>query len=937
MLLIALHSKKWNNWKSLFNNINVDIDPTKLSPQELHELLLGGIAGQPAIQSVLDNLTIAEKKDLKLALSEELKSDDEDLVAQGPRPMDTPSTGFTQVVTSEEQAPSKDVGNLSKSIANLAVASSKISIPYASESFVKREVFDWSSTSTAGTILKTYQIPFDILTLGVLTTAQNVGFMNFIYSQPELEIAFQINGTPVQQGALVAFFCPLWNNNTTSPDYVSWLSFDHLVFTPNNHTTRVMRIPFRFWKTWLNNKIGFTTSSKQSMGVLYVGVQSQLTTQTLPTTASVSVFSRFISDFSIPRPRTVTGQGPLLDFNFVDNSQRGNVVGDAPMQQASQTVISNQNEVPMQTLPMDNPPLAGGSLPVHQKWSSLSKSVGVEPTNALQLNQAMMHRQPKQLNFQEQTLVSDLCGRKGYFNSYTISTSDTAGTEVAAFSLDSTLTGGIAYGLHTKLPPNINILNQFQRWRADIILDIFAIKTVFHSFRLQVVAGYGYPVGLGALDWTGFPSIMMEFTDETQWRSVRIPYNAPTEFLRTWDGALGTVTPFVTTYPDHSMGAVSIFLANPLKASSSVVSSSVELQAFVRFENVEVYEPRATSYIGLDADQLPYLVGQGPMDTLGSESNSTSFSTGTVNQTPNEGDQEEPESIPITNVRAVGREAPCDLRIGAKYEYLCRDIREIGRRYHLINIHSMAGFSQQIVKGSLGINPGYDTTANFTAYSFYVEPQHPIKKLFRGWSGHIKYRIFLFPDGTSTVSIGGPATVSHVPCYTGTVTQAAVSTSASPFTAVSTANTSIFDAISAFGGPITIGQTAQSTTALWNANTYMYVSPKFIPSPATEFFYQVSNGLWMADISIPFNTNYNYLPTQIDNETSFMDPYNGRVVIRVPRNSSNGINIVIYEAFGDDFEFHCYGPYVNMYADAYNKSGTITTPPAGTTIGQSVL
>jgi hypothetical protein len=249
----------------------------------------------------------------------------------------------------------------------------------------------------------------------------------------------------------------------------------------------------------------------------------------------------------------------------------------------------------------------------------------------------------------------------------------------------------------------------------------------------------------------------------------------------------------------------------------------------------------------------------------------------------------------------------------------------------------MAGFSQQIVKGSLGINPGYDTTANFTAYSFYVEPQHPIKKLFRGWSGHIKYRIFLFPDGTSTVSIGGPATVSHVPCYTGTVTQAAVSTSASPFTAVSTANTSIFDAISAFGGPITIGQTAQSTTALWNANTYMYVSPKFIPSPATEFFYQVSNGLWMADISIPFNTNYNYLPTQIDNETSFMDPYNGRVVIRVPRNSSNGINIVVYEAFGDDFEFHCYGPYVNMYADAYNKSGTITTPPAGTTIGQSVL
>lgn len=852
-----------------------------------------------------------------------------DFHAQGP--MDTPAQGFTQVVTSEEQAPSKESGNLNESIAGLAIGAVPVEMPYATETLVRRITFDWASTSNAGDIIQSWQVPFGILNLTNLNNPQNVGFMNYTFSQPQFEGTFQVNGTPVQQGALCIFFVPLFNATQVIPTINNWTTLDHIILTPNGNTTRTIKIPFRFWKTYLNNRLGFTSPTVETMGTLFVGVLSPLNTSSLPSTASVSMYGKFLSKFWIPRPRTLTGQGPLFDFN-VTNTRTGDIVGDVPIQGNSRSTVSNETDEQVSLLPFDDLPVNGGAVPIYQQFSSMSKSVGAQPGNALQLHQAMMHRQPHQLCFPEITLVSDLCARRGYYNTYTLSTTDAANTEIISIPLNSVFSLPTA-GNSNVVPANIAVLNQFQRWRCNIALDLFACKTVFHTTRLEVVTAYGYNGALTALDWNSFPSRIVEFTDQNQWATTIIPYAASTEYLRTYDG------PISNSNPDYTLGQVSVFVANPLKVSGTVVSSSIQILVFLRFEDVEVYEPRSNLWVSLDQYSLPVLVGQGPMESAASISSmGGNGGDTTVSVERNEGDEEHPPEIPTIAVNPVVNSKPCDLDIGSKFEYKCRDIMELGRRHYNVPLAIIPGYTTSTIKSALDGGSGYSGTIIYDFISFNVKPMHPIVNLFQAWSGHLSFRIFAYTSSSTGNNMAGPMKVSHVPNSRVPASQQ-LTTGPPPavqFGAVVTANTTIFDSLVLAPSVAVIGQTGSGTQPLWNPNTYIYKYPQNINSNATEFFYPVSNNCWMAEISVPFNTNSNYLPTSTSVAIQDKDQYNGRLVIQLPEFAN--YDIAVYQAFGDDFKLHAYAPTTQMYADGYRIntfSGPITAPPANSMIGQN--
>jgi len=705
------------------------------------------------------------------------------------------------------------------------------------------------------------------------------------------------------------------------------------------------------------------------------------------TTASVALYSSITSTFKVPRPRTNTGQGPFVlkeikesetikDLRKAKSMQQyvewvlnnkkliaqgatystiktsnnynvGTLTGNMPNETQVGVTQTAKGELTAPGVPLDNPPMSGCSIPIHSILPSMSKGVGIEPTVCLQFHHGMLHREPDSLRDVEETRIESLCSRKGYLTTFNVTTSDTVGQELLNIPLNSLLSNPTPASSNLT-PLNVAILNQFARWRADIEIEIFMAKTVFHSCRLLCVVGYGENGSLASLNYSAYPNRISEYTGENQWTSTRIPYNAPTEFLRTYDGSVTSAQ----NLDDYSMGMFSVIVLSPLRASSTVVSTSCNCYVFVRFRNVQVFEPRSSTFVSLEnGSSLFTLYGQGPLraqmdatEAIRKPESSDLTSNGRTTVIERfSGDENEPVVVSVTKDQSRSDEEPvCSLKIGSKYEYLIRDFTEIGRRHTIFNVQTIDGYSAATYYGPIGFNVDYSDASAWklsSSISFYVYPLHITARVFAGWSGHLKYRfVFTGTPSNAANSLLANFKVTYVPSREGKTTQTVNTYSGTVPPAAGTANTTMFDHIVAFPGETQVGKTGTSSTATWNANTYIQ-RPEVACSP-TPLEYSISQGGGMSyiDVSVPFTSNNNYLPTypSLYNGTT-IDPYNGRLIITLPRNFGDYTeNFELYQAFGDDFRLHAYSPVFNHYADGYNKSGTITAPSGGIQIGQNV-
>jgi len=856
---------------------------------------------------------------------------------------------ITQIATAEEADQAPEEGNFSRSLVSKCMAAEAPDYNTMPKAYILRSTYTWASTQVADATVAQIDMPFDLLVTGTAGSVQDNGFYQFLYSQPEIEIKILVTGTPVQQGALICYFQPLYNAAfAQGAGYNDYPTFNHIFLTPNNNTAVSIKIPFRYWKTFLNNKLGFTAAKNASIGKLVFKVWSQLSTQTLPTTATVALYSSFDCQFRVPRPRTATGQGPMgatySQITSSNNYNVGTITGNMPSETTIGTTQTAEGHLSVPTVPLDNPPLSGCSVPVHAILPSMSKGVGVEPTVSLQFHHGMLHRQPDSLRDVEETRIENICSRKGYFANFTITTGDSVGQELLNFPLNSVLSNPTPANSNL-VPLNIAVLNLFTRWRADIEIELFVAKTVFHSVRLLCVAGYGESGSLAALNYSAYPNRVAEFTGENQWASTRIPFNAPTEFLRTYDGSL-TAT---QNLDDYSMGTCSIMVLTPLKASSAVVSTSCTCYAFVRFRNIQVFEPRSSQFVSLETGtQLYTLYGQGPMDASEAvrepmTNMSVSGSRRTIQIDRYTGDENEPVVVGVTAGSSRSDVEPtCSLKMGEKYEYCIRDITEIGRRHYFVDYRKIDGFSGATYYGPQGFDNDYSGASAWKLYSnisFYVYPQHPISRIYAGWSGHLKYRfIFTHIPTNFTGNVLANFKVTYVPSRSANVTQTVPVYSGTVPPAAGTANTTIFDHIVDLPGETQVGKTLTGTTSTWNANTYIQKPETAIASPPVEYTVSQGSGMIYVDVSVPFTNNNNYLPTVPSIYSSLtIDPYNGRLCIALPKNFGDyNATMEVYQAFGDDFRLHAYSPSYLHYADGYNRSGTITAPSGGIQIGQNV-
>jgi hypothetical protein len=493
-------------------------------------------------------------------------------------------------------------------MANKAVNETSMGVDFGTESRVFRGQFDWTTADIPGVPIFTIDLPFGLLSLGEPDNVQNMGFDRFVFWKGDIEISFQINATPFQQGLLVAYFVPL---AAYPVELANITTCSHVKIQPDQSSTYTLTIPYLYLRSVMNT----IARDTESLGTLYVTPLSALSAIDNHE-VTLTVYSAFPgSKFTIPRPLdaepgrnkfyTVTGlesipemvsfEGPFEAQGNVSStsiSNYWNAGGDMPIEGISNNAAAEAHQdlsadvkIPM---PLDNPPLASGALPMVQHFSSMAASHGVRPTTDLQLKPATLARQQMDIFNTAETKFETLLAHQTLLTKFSVSRDTPVGTELYKITLNTR--AGIAEG--NNIPINIAILNQFMFWRCDVELTFVSVQTKFHSVRLQALMAYGAPgLVLGSRNVNYSSNMNFAPNDEcTNYVHTEIiPFNAQTEFLRTYEGE--SVTDPIQNY---ALGTFGVYVLNSLIAPDTV-SGSVEILVFLRFLNPKLAVPRPNS------------------------------------------------------------------------------------------------------------------------------------------------------------------------------------------------------------------------------------------------------------------------------------------------------------------------------------------------------
>ncbi|APG77926.1 hypothetical protein [Beihai picorna-like virus 69] len=741
---------------------------------------------------------------------------------------------------------------------------------YGPESCIRRSTGTWASSETAGTLLFRYRVPGDILGLGDGKNLQNMPFERHIYVKFDVEVTVQINATNFQQGLLVLFFFPL-GYPPDSYHRTNWTSLPHVFVGASKSNSGTLRINFSFPRNAINT---FGDTKEEITGTVCLGVISPLKTGTgTSDSATWNFYSSFKNcEFYLPRP---VNSGQILAEGNVSSSVNtyniSDVAGSVPV--STQLVSDQSSENTL--VPLDNPPLAGGGVPVQPQFCSMSKSVGPNTTISMQLDQKALDRCNDFNSSNIESIVSKPC----LWFQRNWSTSNAIGTniildEMGTFKFfDTTSPTANAVVL-----PNSAIINMCTFWRADLVFEVVVVKTPYHSGRLTFVSAYGAP-SLQYSEANVYKNEVLDFGmnsdgEDISRHKIIVPYNAPTEFLRTYEG---------DDAPDRientTMGIMGIYVTNQLRAPASV-SGSVEVLVFISFENVVLAVPRPEVFFKtgprvLDCDQKVTITGSRAVNRI-----SNIVPEGFGDDQVNGGAQE--EAVSVKPVRVTDNRdqeppsAPCKLNVGQKFENRVVDLLEIGRRYIVVN-----PFFQEWISQTASQSRDY--------YTFLVEPFTNISEFFAGYSGSLKYRVF--------------TQVDDIHEYENQIT----------FYPLAQAHQYVFPHLIGSGANFKRGEVEveYSTTATGSRSGSMSREVLIATyGPKTEFI----------DFQVPFQSHFNYCvrKSHVGDDGAVNVTFESIGVVSIPKPTKS--TPTIYQGLGDDFRFcHYRPPHVLTY-----KPPTIT-------------
>lgn len=859
-------------------------------------------------------------------------------------------SGLTDVRTATPATPHNYASKAYVNHAGLGLNEEALDMDYGLNSLVWRQTYDWTSSQVRDVEIFTLKSPHDLLALGDPNNLQNIPFERFIYFHTDVEVTIQIAGTPFQAGLLCLSFTPF--DTEMRGKSTDATQMPHVLLSPNRNPTGTLTIPFRYFRNVMNTY----AHAEELMGVFTLTVISPLNVTNDDTHVSINIFTRFINaKFTLPRPipsaamlairkarnaedpmdwtdstgRSTMGRGfrapqPYSSRNVTFIAEGGGVSktsnvnnyavknvydhtsigGDVPQQLGGATTsttragasvdadldVSPTIDIP---LPMDNPTMAGSTVPSHQSYSGMSKNRGLKTTTKMGFNHDLDDLHHHELQEPEETNIASLCSRPSIMGVYEWSNIQADATEIATWPLNSLfqLAGvGGASGMSTPL----SILNQFRFWRADIEFEFRAIRTSFHNGRLLFTIGYGAPVSeVTSSNRNIFLNNVLEFVGDNDVVSVTVPYNSATEYITTTQGQ-----GVKNAVQDSSMGTVMLTVLNQLKTASTV-ATSIEVVVYARLRNLEVYEmnPGPTTYLGADDATRPGIIAQPTAAAMRAEGPGDGMESGVqVTEETTQLDQVQSTEVTATETNLAAND-PYENDYTRKFPCVTRSIYEVLRRYHRLNTNV---FTQRMFKSR-------------TAQSHYMlqVPIMPLSQwcnMYGAWAGSLNYRIY---TGESFLNNEGSNT---------SINSDSISVVINNMVNVVSGPNGTFGPDGDPGWMAGAGFLTQVPfdTSYTIDQTYMDY-----PAVPVEQRYTTSSTKHWIDVNIPFSTIFQILPTPFVNRslttadwsgtidlsrvsnTTGINPYVGFLGIVLDRPITPE-NCQVFQSVGDDFRLYGY-------------------------------
>lgn len=495
------------------------------------------------------------------------------------------------------------VGHGSTAIRDKALTVGHQELTFGLTSNVFRTSIPWQVTDTRDQNLFNCSVPFGVLALGDDVNVQNIGFDRYTFTTTDVVLTFQINGNKFMAGMLAAYFMPLAGADYQA-EYANILAAPHVLIEPSYNSTYELHIPYRYVRAALNTY----NRTDETLGHVFLTVMSPLKNKNSEV-VTVSVYSRFENcKLSVPRPPPGEAR-PTFKMHPKKatpeyNPPRGKFMGEAQGQTQSTTTYNSYSNVsgsmPVTTevmntsdleqtvspslhmpFPLDNPPMSSGAVPTEPAFSGMSNCVGVRPTVDMQFAPSTLYRQQHYMFDDCETKFEHLLAKRCLLGRFNWSATQDMNTQLLSIDLNT------AFSLEegTGIPLNVAILNQFFFWRADVVIEVLAVKTAFHVGRLQAVVEYASPGStVGAR--TACYSDVMNFDAEKSASSIVINWNAQTEFLRTFEGPN-----MVDAVQNYSLGNLSLFVLNRLNAPETV-DEEIDCLVTISFRNPKLAEIR---------------------------------------------------------------------------------------------------------------------------------------------------------------------------------------------------------------------------------------------------------------------------------------------------------------------------------------------------------
>lgn len=578
------------------------------------------------------------------------------------------------------------------------------------------------------------------------------------------------------------------------------------------------------------------------------------------------------------------------------------VAGSVPIQGPSMTTKQESSASLSMPMPMDNPPLSSGGIPTNPQFSGLSTSNGLEPTVSMQLHPTMMHREHLMHADPKECEIETIMNRRGLLRVFNWSTEEPENTVKLTMPLNSIFFDWDQSVGAFDLPTHLAFLNYFLFWRADIVLSFYGVRTSYQSGRLAVTAAYGAP-GITPGEQNLFLNEVVDFNNENDWGSITIPYNAATEFLRTYDGP-GATNPV----QNYSLGSLMVTVRNRLRVTGQIVADNIQVLVFVSMKNVRVYEARpfptcviregfanfvvtvpSVLSAGVPAERRkpnPVIPPTDPEMDFEAQGGDTETSAGAVvAQTHEEADELSIETTEMTSTESsVMANIPCRLDIGRKFEYCPSNLNELIRRHGSV----------------FQINAGINPSGNMVTTD--VMPMSPFRHMYAGWAGHLKYRIFKEGPNSlmKTIFIPtlGPTPKADFIMTPGATEQVYDATTPTPnVLTIQMANRNVNYSATEMMFPL--GNTAHTATAATDSEHWI-------------------------DVSVPFSTIFNFHPC--DGDTTHSIPTRIGVLGIGARGAMTGgpPGWKTYQAAGDDFTFMIWRPPVRSSFSPFTENTPAT-------------